>query len=98
MSILSGDIKLLGSQRLTDTPDGGGRVTGHEIVAPTDVDVVAPVPDQPGVAPTEAMLTLTTCHPKYSARQRYVVHAKLVKTYTRAEGLPASVLAVPGGA
>jgi sortase A len=73
-------------------------VTGHEIVAPTDVDVVAPVPDQPGVAPTEAMLTLTTCHPKYSARQRYVVHAKLVKTFTRAEGLPASVLAVPGGA
>ncbi|WP_279473539.1 hypothetical protein [Aeromonas caviae] len=33
MSILSGDIKLLGSQRLTDTPDGGGRVTGHEIVS-----------------------------------------------------------------
>ena len=33
MTILSGDIKLLGSQRLTDTPDGGGRVTGHEIVS-----------------------------------------------------------------
>ncbi|MDH1846906.1 hypothetical protein N5D99_18795, partial [Aeromonas caviae] len=33
MSILSGDIKLLGSQRLTDTPDGGGRVTGREIVS-----------------------------------------------------------------
>lgn len=33
MSILSGDIKLLASQRLTDTPDGGGRVTGHEIVS-----------------------------------------------------------------
>ena len=33
MSILSGDIKLLASQRLTDTPDGGGRVTGHESVS-----------------------------------------------------------------
>ncbi|WP_461601847.1 curculin (mannose-binding) lectin protein [Aeromonas rivipollensis] len=33
MTILSGDIKLLASQRLTDTPDGGGRVTGHEIVS-----------------------------------------------------------------
>lgn len=33
MSILSGDIKLLASQRLTDTPDGGGRVTGREIVS-----------------------------------------------------------------
>ncbi|MBS4699372.1 curculin (mannose-binding) lectin protein [Aeromonas media] len=33
MTILSGDIKLLASQRLTDTPDGGGRVTGREIVS-----------------------------------------------------------------
>ncbi|WOQ12507.1 curculin (mannose-binding) lectin protein [Aeromonas media] len=33
MTILSSDIKLLGSQRLTDTPDGGGRVTGREIVS-----------------------------------------------------------------
>jgi sortase (surface protein transpeptidase) len=24
------------------------------------------------------MLTLTTCHPKYSAKQRLVVHAQLV--------------------
>ena len=31
--ILSGDIRLMASQRLTDTPDGGGRVTGHEIVS-----------------------------------------------------------------
>lgn len=33
MTILDGDIKLLASQRLTDTTDGGGRVTGHEIVS-----------------------------------------------------------------
>lgn len=32
MSILDGDIKLLQSERLTDNPDGGGRITGHEIV------------------------------------------------------------------
>jgi sortase A len=28
-------------------------------------------------APTGAYLTLTTCHPKYSARQRLIVHAVL---------------------
>ena len=30
-----------------------------------------------GAAPTGAYLTLTTCHPKYSARQRLIVHAVL---------------------
>lgn len=32
MPILSQDIKLLASERLTDNPDGGGRITGNEIV------------------------------------------------------------------
>lgn len=32
MTILEGDIKLLASERLTDTDDGGGRMTGTEIV------------------------------------------------------------------
>ncbi|HDZ8927739.1 TPA: curculin (mannose-binding) lectin protein [Aeromonas dhakensis] len=33
MTILSGDIKLLTSQRMTDTPDGGGSITGKEVVS-----------------------------------------------------------------
>lgn len=32
MTILSGDVKLLASERLLDTPDGGGRMTGHVVV------------------------------------------------------------------
>ncbi len=32
MPILSGDVKLLASERLLDTPDGGGRMTGRVIV------------------------------------------------------------------
>ncbi|MDP3651125.1 MAG: hypothetical protein Q8R67_05510 [Rhodoferax sp.] len=32
MPILSGDVKLLASERLLDTPDGGGRMTGHVVV------------------------------------------------------------------
>ncbi|MDR0770833.1 MAG: hypothetical protein LBE75_06495 [Burkholderiales bacterium] len=32
MPILSGDVKLLKSERLLDTPDGGGRMTGQEVV------------------------------------------------------------------
>ena len=70
-------------------------VKRHEIVAPTAVQVVAPVPDKPGVTPTERWMTMTACHPKYSAAQRYVVFAQLVKTYKHADGLPAGTLTVP---
>ena len=31
MPILSEDVKLLESERLTDNPDGGGRITGNEV-------------------------------------------------------------------
>nr|WP_269327487.1 class E sortase [Kineosporia mesophila] len=56
------------------------RVTGHEIVRPGDTDVLEPVPGQPGAVPDQARLTLTTCHPEYSAWERWVVHAVLVQT------------------
>ena len=59
------------------------RVSSHEVVAPDDVAVVAPVPDSPGTAPTAAVLTLTSCNPKYSARQRWVVHARLASVQAR---------------
>ena len=53
-------------------------------------------PSKPGARPNAACLTLTACHPKYSAAQRYVVFARLVRTYPRAGGLPAGALQVPG--
>jgi sortase A len=54
------------------------RVTGHQIVRPSQRDVLDPVPGQPRATPDQAVLTLTTCHPEYSARQRWVVRAVLV--------------------
>jgi sortase A len=63
-------------------------VTKTEIVVPTAVEVVAPVPDHPGVKPTVAMLTLTTCNPKWDNYQRLIVHAQLTRTVPRAEGVP----------
>jgi sortase A len=67
------------------------RVTSNEIVAPTAVEAVAPVPDKPGVTPTQAMLTLTTCNPKWDNYQRLIVHAKLVRSQARSEGRPAEL-------
>lgn len=53
------------------------RVTEHLIVKPTAVEVIAPEPGQPGVAPSGRFITLTTCHPMYSAAERYIVHGEL---------------------
>ena len=72
-------------------------VDRHVIVTPDQVEVIAPVPQHPGASPTEAWLTMTACHPRFSANQRYVVFSKLVKTIPRANGLPASFMAVPAG-
>ena len=63
-------------------------VTNQEIVKPNAVEVVAPVPDKPGVKPTKALLTLTTCNPKFNNYQRLIVHAQLVKTIPRDPSLP----------
>lgn len=64
------------------------RVRSSEIVLPTDVAVIAPVPDRPGEEPTEAWLTMTSCHPMFSARERYVVHALLESSTPRSDGPP----------
>ncbi len=72
-------------------------VDRHVIVAPDQVEVIAPVPQHPGVQPKQAWLTMTACHPRFSANQRYVVFAKLVRSITRASGLPASYMAAPVG-
>jgi sortase A len=66
------------------------QVTSTEIVKPTAVQVVAPVPGKPGVKPKDAMLTLTTCNPKFNNYQRLIVHAKLDpdRTRDRSQGEP----------
>jgi sortase A len=73
-------------------------VDRYVIVTPDQVEVIAPVPQHPGASPTQAWMTMTACTPRFSASQRYVVFSKLVKSIPRANGLPASFMAVPAGA
>jgi len=47
------------------------RMTGNEVVGPDRSDVVATTD------PTVARLTLTTCHPRYTAAQRLILYADL---------------------
>lgn len=74
-----------------DTVEG---IPGREIVSPSDIKVVAAVPDHVGQAPTRAMITLTTCHPKFSATQRMIIHGLLQgKPRPRSAGLPSALRA-----
>lgn len=66
-----------------------------EIVPPTHVTVLDPVPEQPGAAPTTAWLTLTSCDPRYGSTNRYIVFAQLSQSIPRAQGLPAGLLDDP---
>lgn len=66
-------------------------VTSHEIVLPTDVAVIAPVPDHPGQKPDKPYLTFTTCHPKYSASHRLIVHGELAQSLPKSAGVPAEL-------
>ncbi|RGA01494.1 class E sortase [Microbispora triticiradicis] len=59
------------------------QVTRKEVVDPGEVDVVDPVPGHPGQRPTTAYMTMTTCHPKFSAAQRLVVQSVLVRREER---------------
>ncbi|WP_067779753.1 class E sortase [Actinomyces vulturis] len=74
-------------------------VTDHEIVEPNDVDVIAPVPNEPGADPTERYLTLTTCHStsigEWGNDHRWITHAKFSYWIPRSEGRPESVLSDP---
>jgi sortase A len=70
-------------------------VTSREVVRPSDVEVIAPVPGDPGARPTTALITLTSCHPRYSATERFVVHGRLVESVPRERWNPAPWLAAP---
>lgn len=63
-------------------------VTQLHIVSPQATEVVAAVPNRPGVAPTTAMLTITTCNPKWDNYERLVLHARLARQQPHDAGYP----------
>jgi sortase A len=75
----------------------GTNIPWREIVAPTDVQVAYPVPDQTDStkAPTLKLLTFTSCHPEYSARERYVIHAMLTESLPKSAGTYPTALITP---
>jgi sortase A len=81
------DLVVPGDTVVVETRDSWYvyQVTENHIVTPDAVEVVAPVPGEPGAEPTEAMLTLTTCNPKFDNYERLIVHAELVDQLPRSD-------------
>jgi sortase (surface protein transpeptidase) len=76
------------SGEFTSDPSG---IPGMQVVRPGDTEVISPTPNAtPDVPASGAYLTLTTCHPRYSARERLIIHAAL-------EGAGVSKIAEPTG-
>ncbi len=70
--------RVLGDPATGDVDADPSGIPGRQIVRPEDVDVISPTPNAAATAPpTGAYLTLTTCHPRYSAQQRLIIHARL---------------------
>jgi sortase A len=83
--------RVLGDPATGDFGTDPSGIPGQQIVVPTDVAVISPTPGGPAAGPSSgAYLTLTTCHPKYSARQRLIIHARL-------DGAPLSKAEAPDG-
>ena len=49
--------------------------------------MIAPVPGQASqYRPADKLITLTTCHPQFSDRERLIVHGVQVASYRKFEG------------
>lgn len=67
------------------------RVTESYVVLPRQVEVVAPVPGDRDAEPTERFITMTSCHPMFSAAERYIVHGVLDYWAWTADGVPVEI-------
>ncbi|MCI1915429.1 MAG: class E sortase [Bifidobacteriaceae bacterium] len=63
--------------------------TSHEIVLPTQTDVIAPVPHHLGETPTQRLITLTTCEPRYTAAtHRWITYGTFDYWAKVSDGIP----------
>jgi sortase A len=62
-----------------------------QIVQPTDVWVIEPVPGKPKTEPTRRLITLTTCNPRWASTQRLIVFGHLQAKQPTTEGRPAAL-------
>ncbi|HSP52248.1 MAG TPA: class E sortase [Cryobacterium sp.] len=86
----------LGDAIYVQTADGyyTYRFRDLEYVAPTAVDVIAPVPNNAGAAPVDRFITLTSCNPLLSTAERIIAYGVLESWQPTSAGPPAEVATV----
>lgn len=67
------------------------------ILKPTATWVLDPVPGHPSAVPTQRLLTLTTCNPRWASYQRLIVFGHLVEDRPKADGPPPVLVRDAGG-
>ncbi|MGR2752371.1 class E sortase [Agromyces arachidis] len=69
------------------------RFRDFEYVTPETVEVLAPVPHRPDVAPVDRIVTLTSCNPLYSTAERIIAYGVLESWRPLAAGPPDEIAA-----
>jgi sortase A len=87
---------LVGDSIYVENADGWYRYVYRttEYVRPTGVAVLQPVPQAEGAASTDRIITLTSCHPLFSAAERIISYGVFDTWYPRAGGPPAEIAAI----
>jgi len=86
------EIKV-GESVYLETKDGWYKYVyrNTEYVLATQVEILEPVPQEPGVEATDSLLTLTTCNPFLSTAERIIVYNVFDSFYPRADGPPEEI-------
>ncbi len=84
------DELRVGDPIYVETADGWYRYAFRslEYVVPSSVSVLEPVPQSPGIAAVDRVITLTTCNPLFSADERLIAYGVFEEWYPRAGGAP----------
>ena len=92
------DSLRVGDRVYVETEEGWYiyRFRNLEFVYPTEVAVLNPVP-QTTIEAKERILTITTCHPKLSAAERFIAYAVFESFVPRENGTPSEVSALVRG-
>ena len=67
------------------------QVAWSQIVPPTTVSLLEPVPGYPGKKPKQRLMTLITCHPRWGSTERLAVGAQLVERRSADAEPPAEI-------
>lgn len=86
------DLRV-GDRLYVQTPDGwySYAFRSLEYVWPTGIGVLEPVPQAPGVAPLDRVITLTSCNPMFSAAERIIAYGVLEHWQPSSAGMPAEL-------